>query len=86
MSLYYPPRVAVAEAQPQERIRLIPDARNMVCPRCKKKHDILRYKPLDQIEEFAHETNPIYQCPSCNWKFSPRATVLEELIQSELRN
>lgn len=27
------------------------------------------------IEEYAHETNPIYKCPGCNWVFSPSVDV-----------
>ena len=49
----------------------------MRCPRCRKQHDILRYVPMEQIEEFVTETNPIYKCPSCRWIFSPAPYVLE---------
>lgn len=45
----------------------------MRCPRCKELHDILRYVPMGQVEEFIEETNPVYKCPSCRWIFSPVA-------------
>lgn len=57
--------------------RLI-QGRRMTCPRCKNAHDILQYVPMQQIEEFAAETNPIYKCPTCRWIFSPSAHVLED--------
>lgn len=49
----------------------------MRCPRCKKLHNILQYVPLQEIEEFKVETNPIYKCPSCRWMFSPAPYVSE---------
>lgn len=49
----------------------------MVCPRCKKPHDILTYVPLMQVQEFCAETNPIYKCPTCRWIFSPAQHVVE---------
>lgn len=73
--------MAVADAQPKQR--LIVNAREMRCPRCKKKNDILRFKPLAQIEEFVEETNPIYLCPDCRWKFSPREHILDEMRAME---
>lgn len=74
--------MAVAEAPTSGRQHLIVDARRMRCPRCKEPQDILRFKPLGQIEEFADETNPIYQCPLCRWKFSPAQSVLEDFIHA----
>lgn len=50
------------------------DGRNMLCPRCRRKNDILRYVPMGMIDEFADETNPIYKCPECRWIFSPALT------------
>lgn len=58
---------------------LIVNGRYMICPRCKKQHDVLRYVPMGQIEEFYAETNPVYKCPQCRWIFSPAAHVLEDL-------
>lgn len=52
----------------------------MRCPRCKNLHDILDYRPMAQIEEFASETNAVYKCPSCRWIFSPAAHFLESMI------
>lgn len=49
----------------------------MTCPRCKGRHDVLRYVPLKQIEEFVHETNPIVKCPTCRWIFSPGPHIME---------
>ncbi len=47
----------------------------MTCPRCKSERNILDFIKLEEIEEFAHETNPIYKCPrqrgGCSWQFSP---------------
>jgi DNA-directed RNA polymerase subunit M/transcription elongation factor TFIIS len=43
----------------------------MVCPRCKKEHNVLHFVPLLQIEEFAEDTTPIVKCPSCKWLFAP---------------
>jgi rubredoxin len=47
------------------------EGRTMSCPRCKVKQDILSFTPLDQIEEYAHETAPIYKCSLCRWVFAP---------------
>lgn len=49
----------------------------MTCPRCKVQRDILEWIPMEQIEEFADETNPIYKCRGCHWIFSPAPTALE---------
>jgi len=46
------------------------NGRMMTCPRCKRVCDILQYKCLEQIEDFLHETVPVYKCPSCKWLFS----------------
>ena len=57
----------------------------MVCPRCKKDHDVLQYIRLEQIEEYELETVPIYKCPSCKWMFAPAGemdhSVYEKLYQ-----
>jgi uncharacterized C2H2 Zn-finger protein len=55
----------------------------MKCPRCKEIHDILKYVPMGQIEEFLSETNPIYKCPKCRWVFSPAKNVVEEFLSYE---
>lgn len=62
---------------------LIQDGRYMKCPRCKEIHDILKYVPMGQIEEFLSETNPIYKCPKCRWVFSPAKNVVEEFLSYE---
>lgn len=48
----------------------------MVCPRCKKSHDILEYVPMKMIEEFAADTTPVYKCPSCRWIFAPAEPIV----------
>lgn len=60
----------------RNRERLI-DGHQMRCPRCRVKNDLLRYVPMGMIEEFRHETNPIYKCPECRWVFSPALTIEE---------
>jgi rubredoxin len=69
--------VASTVAQPPRKEPRLIEGRLMICPRCKRKHDILAYIPMEQIEEFAAETNPIYKCPSCRWIFSPAPHALE---------
>jgi len=64
---------------PKRRKPLIVGHR-MVCPRCKRPHDILSYLPLQQIEEFADETVPIYKCPDCSWVFAPIPQLLTRLV------
>jgi len=54
------------------------EGRRMRCPRCKRLKDILEWVPMQQIEEFADETHPIYKCSSCHWIFAPAAHVLED--------
>jgi hypothetical protein len=58
--------------------------RQMICPRCKTYHDILRFKPLQQIDEYVHETVPVYICPGCRWKFAPAPSVpLTDVVSAE---
>ena len=52
----------------------------MTCPRCKRQHDILQYQPLETIEEFAHETTPVYKCPKCKWIFAPADALVASLL------
>ena len=54
------------------------DGRYMTCPRCRVKQDVLAFVPMEVIEEFRRELNPIYKCRQCRWIFSP-ALSLEEL-------
>lgn len=68
--------VAVADAR--RRVSLL-HGRNMQCPRCRTFHDVLRYQPMEQIDEFKEETYPIYKCPSCRWRFSPAPTIEEQI-------
>lgn len=70
---------AVDSQRPRKRLSLI-EGRQMHCPRCKKPRDILAWIPLMQIEEFAHETCPIYKCPDCRWVFAPAPTALEDFL------
>jgi uncharacterized protein with PIN domain len=62
---------------PQQKII---EGRRMRCPRCENLHDILTYVPMQVVEKFAAETNPIYKCPSCRWIFSPQPRYLEDTI------
>jgi hypothetical protein len=50
----------------------------MICPRCKRPHDVLQYVPLMQIPEFEAETATVYKCPTCRWIFAPAAHVALE--------
>lgn len=47
----------------------------LLCPRCETYHNLLWYERWGEIEDHAHETNPIYRCPKrkngCGWIFSP---------------
>jgi uncharacterized C2H2 Zn-finger protein len=70
----------VADAKRPEN-SLIVEGRYMRCPRCKKTHDILRYVPMGQIEEFQTETVPVYKCPSCRWIFAPVLDSLKEIFE-----
>lgn len=46
----------------------------MICPRCKVSRDILAFPRFGEIEEYKHETAPIYKCPKakggCGWVFA----------------
>jgi len=61
------------------------NGRMMVCPRCKKDHDILQYIRLEMIEEYAHETTPVYKCCSCKWLFSPSGEMPQEIYEKFYR-
>lgn len=50
--------------------RLINGTR-MTCPRCRASNDVLRFVPLEQVDEFQGETAPIYKCPECRHLFAP---------------
>lgn len=54
----------------------------MICPRCKKRHDILQYMPLRMIDEFLSETTPVYKCPSCRWYFAPAENLVFEILKN----
>lgn len=58
--------------------RLI-EGRYMRCPRCRKLNDILLYKPMQSIDEFAQETMPVYKCPNCKWLFAPANNALAQI-------
>ena len=71
--------VPVAE-ETQSELSLIVNGRYMVCPRCREEHDVLRYVPMGQVEEFKSETVPVYRCPNCRWIFAPAARVGEDIL------
>lgn len=73
-------RVSIVTDAKRREDRLIVDGRYMRCPRCRETHDILRYVPMGQIEEFKHETVPVYKCPSCRWIFAPAQDVREDFF------
>jgi hypothetical protein len=54
----------------------------MTCPRCKKEHDILQYKRLEEIEEFSLETTAVYKCPVCRWLFAPAGEMPHEIYEN----
>jgi transposase len=54
----------------------------MTCPRCKKSCDILQYKCLEQIQEYIHETVPVYKCPNCKWMFSIAGDMPHDIYQN----
>lgn len=61
----------------------------MTCPRCKRKRNILDFQRFGEIEEFAHDTAPIYRCPKarggCSWIFAPAdATIINALMPDEI--
>jgi len=60
------------------------NGRLMICPRCKKYHDILQYKRLMVIEEYAEECSPIYKCSSCSWMFSLADNLIFEVLSGRL--
>jgi len=72
--------VSATNAKRSGKETLIQDGRYMKCPRCREVHDILKYVPMVQIEEFLSETNPIYKCPKCRWVFSPARNAVEEFL------
>ena len=43
----------------------------MICPRCKRYHNVLEYVPMMTVEEYAADTTPVYRCPVCRWIFAP---------------
>lgn len=69
---------AVDEQTRRRRPSLV-DGHKMTCPRCREQQDILAFVPMQQISEFASETNAIYKCPSCRWIFSPIDDIDEDL-------
>jgi len=67
----------------REKPQLI-EGRLMRCPRCKKQHDILQYVRMMEIEEFSHETTPIYKCPSCKWIFAPSDNLIFDVLSQRV--
>ena len=68
----------------REKLKLI-DGRFMVCPRCKRKQDILQFVPMMTIEEYAHEVCPIYKCSLCKWLFAPSDNLMFEVLSQRLK-
>ena len=42
--------------------------------------DILSFVPLIQIEEYAHETAPLYKCSQCRWVFAPASSNAKPMV------
>lgn len=61
-------------------LRLV-NGRKMTCPRCKHPRDVLDFVPLMTVEEYAHETTPVYKCPGCRWVFAPAEHVAPEGVR-----
>lgn len=60
------------------------NGRLLTCPRCKKQSDILSFKPLMVIEEYAHETTPVYKAPCCSWIFALSDNLIFEVLSGRL--
>jgi hypothetical protein len=76
----------MTDAKRRPRTPLI-RGREMTCPRCKTPRDILAFQRFEEIEEYEHDTAPIYKCPpaqgGCGWLFAPAEhTVLEAMSPS----
>ena len=60
----------------------------MVCPRCRKRFNILQFKRLEMPVEFESDLTPIYKCPrtatnkdgehGCGYLFAPAETAIRE--------
>lgn len=46
------------------------NGRFLTCPRCEVTQDILTYVPLQEISEYAAQTQPIYKCRNCKFLFA----------------
>ena len=75
------------DAEQEAPVRDIVLGTDMICPRCERQQNILAYRPLEQIEKYARFTTPIFQCPSCAWKFAPSIDldVLHEALQARVQ-
>src|SRR4051794_22245324 len=64
----------MTDAKRRTRPALI-QGHEMTCPRCKTPRDILDFQRFEEIEEYSHDTAPIYKCPKtrggCGWLFAP---------------
>ena len=76
---------SILDVVKQRPKRVLIEGRNMRCPRCKRLHDILKYIPMKQIEEFVEDTTPVYKCPACRWIFAPaeKLTIVSAPVESE---
>lgn len=70
----------VSEISLTTPFRPLIEGRLLRCPRCKKQDDVLAYKRLGMVEEFARETTPVYKCPSCRWIFAPADDLVAYLL------
>ena len=68
----------------KEKLKLV-ENRFMTCPRCKKRQDILQFVPMMTIEEYAHDTCPIYKCSQCKWLFAPSDNLMFEVLSQRLK-
>lgn len=63
----------------QENRKSLIQGHKMLCPRCKVEHSVERYNKLKEIEEYQHETTPIYKCPACKWIFALSVTIPQDV-------
>jgi hypothetical protein len=60
----------------------------MVCPRCRRKFNILAFKRLEMPVEYEDDLTPVYKCPrgtvnasgesGCGYLFAPAESVIKE--------
>lgn len=77
--------MSVMESDAKRRSRPLIRGTKMTCPRCKVERDILDFKRMEEIEEFAAHTTPVYKCPKsrggCSWEFAPaESSILSSMM------